>query len=580
MSTLVIYSGDNLQNSKYTVTSETARSATSTDVQSIPVARGTGSTVVNSRLEAKVFSLTGSLHTTPGKNLQRVIADFDAIFNKGNKRLRFIPEYEFIADAQETSGWETQGGGSNVTIDEDNFNFLAASLKFDYADANAWAELYNSTLPAVDISGYENPNFEFTLNIPNVDKVNNIEVRVGNDSLNYYGARLDTQIFNEDFVNGRNMFSVPKSATTETGSVTDTAIDYVYIRINANTQQSAMSVNFDGLYIAEEDRIRNYRVYKNGGTERDDGHFWIDSITYSGLTFLCPDGYGTSTHAVEMFNLTGQTTNPNNNIITLDGSTNLLPEYLLTINSQTNLQKVTISNETVGQSLTFDRTWANGDVFTFGGLDVVSRVNTSVLEFDGQIPDHPPGLNNIRLSFALSTAVTQSWLTYNANRNYDGATTADKGYLAQSFTANETGTITDLKLHIPQRTPDGGFTAGWVVADSGGNPASFNTTDPDFFIPESSGSAFATADLRNNVAVTNTNKYWIILPTYFLLGPGETSYRIYWSYNTAGGASGEAKGNDGTGWSSLSGDQVYEVTITPSVSINYDWKGTYYKLYV
>lgn len=575
MKTLVFYGGDNLQNSKFSVSSETARSATSTDVQAIPVARGSGATVVNSRLEAKQFSLSGYIKTSPGTNLQKSIADFDTIFNIGDKILRFVPEYSFIADAQDATGYTVSGDASNLRKDSDNFNFLAGSLAFDMSITLAGGGVIeNSSLTAVDISGYSNPNFEFTLNLPDRYGISKVTLRVGNDSSNYYEANFLR------LTNGRNMLSVSKSTMTQTGTVDDTAIDYFYIELETTSVLQNKVVNFDGLYIAEEDRIRNYRCYKTGGTERDDGHFWVDSIPYSGLSFICPDGYGTSTHAVEMFNLTGQTSNSNTNSVTLEGSTNLLPEYTLIVNSQTNLQKVTITNETVGQSLNFDRNWQNGDVFTFGGLDVASRVNSSILEFQGQIPDHRPGANRIRLSFALSTAVSQSFLTYNSNRSYSRASGSNRSLLAQSFVAAESGTITEIKLHIPFLY-NSSIEAGWIVADNSGEPGSVNPVSPDFTISQSSGSTFSTANILNPRSVTNTNTYWIVLVANNYVNQLGISRSAYWSYNTAGGVGGVSKGNDGTGWSSaLTGDHVYELTITPSVSIDYDWSGAYYKLYV
>jgi hypothetical protein len=596
MATLVLYNGDCIQNNKYTVTSETARSATSTDVQSIPVARGSGSTVVNSRLEAKVFSLDGTIKSPAGMDLQTTTKDFDAIFNLGDQRLRFITEYEYIFDGQDTTGWTGSSDASNLSIDSENFNFLAGSLKFDIdvsASGDDFAVLENSSLTQVDISNIENPNIEFTLDLPNVEYISEIELRVGNDSSNYYDAIFSSQIFARSLQNGRNMFSVPLADMTETGTVTDTAIDYVYLKISYTSDQEDMTCHFDGVYVANENRIRNYRVYKTGSTERDDGHFWIDTITYSGLTFLCPDGYGTSTHEVELFDLTAQSSNPNTNTITLDGSTNLSPLYTLIINSQTNLQNVKISNETVGQSLTFSRTWQDGDVFTFGGLALISTVGANVLEFEGQIPDHRPGKNKIDLSFSLSTSQTQGFTSYNANRNQDnasGGVVPKMGLMAQSFVAGETGTISDLKLHIAERTPTSGYDPGpaavWLRADNGGNPdGSFSKSSYDGLVDVSSGSTFSTVSLTTSgksFSVTTGTTYWIVVESSYEPDFARATYRTYWSYNTAGGVTGVAKGSDDSAstWSSLSGDQVYEITISPPVSVNYDWKATYFKLYV
>jgi hypothetical protein len=100
MDTLIYFGNENLQKDSWQVNIDGTRSASGQDVQSVALARSTGSAVVNTRYSAKMISVSGSMQVTGETiDLEDLIKKHDRILNSGADRsqyLRKVPEYGLI----------------------------------------------------------------------------------------------------------------------------------------------------------------------------------------------------------------------------------------------------------------------------------------------------------------------------------------------------------------------------------------------------------------------------------------------------------------------------------------------------
>lgn len=117
----------------------------------------------------------------------------------------------------------------------------SASIEFDVdvsASVNDYAAIVNSTLTDVDLSSFTNKGTMFIwVWIPDATNVTGFTARWGNGSSNYYSQDATTDHNGQSYRDGWNRVSFAWKGSTETGTVTDTAIDYLYLQVTFDAAQ-------------------------------------------------------------------------------------------------------------------------------------------------------------------------------------------------------------------------------------------------------------------------------------------------------------------------------------------------------
>lgn len=151
-----------------------------------------------------------------------------------------------INDAVVTTDWSVGEDGANLATGDARRG--ANSLQFDIdvsAAGGDFATLTNSNIGGVDISDAKG-TVKFYLFVPtgfNTD-LTSVVFRLGTDSSNYYEWTLDTLTEND-----WNFISLDYGDFTETGTVADTNIDYVQLRIDyANTYTDKTGIRLNWIY--------------------------------------------------------------------------------------------------------------------------------------------------------------------------------------------------------------------------------------------------------------------------------------------------------------------------------------------
>lgn len=130
---------------------------------------------------------------------------------------------------------EASTDAANVTLEETNMTEGVGAVSFDVtvgASVNDYAAVEVTGMTQVDLTDYANKGTVFLdLYIPSVTALSSITLRWGNDSSNYYSKTVTAQFNGYAFRVGVNTLGFAWSGATETGSVTDTAIDYLNVRV-------------------------------------------------------------------------------------------------------------------------------------------------------------------------------------------------------------------------------------------------------------------------------------------------------------------------------------------------------------
>lgn len=134
-------------------------------------------------------------------------------------------------DSTTANGTLTEGGDVQ-NLARDNYNFIAggASLKFTSSGATTEMTFTITDMTSQDLSTYaDNGSFFFWLYQESA-KVTQIQFDWGNDASNYYSDTVTTGHL-KSLTTGWNLVRFDWSGATETGSVTDSAIDYMKITL-------------------------------------------------------------------------------------------------------------------------------------------------------------------------------------------------------------------------------------------------------------------------------------------------------------------------------------------------------------
>lgn len=220
---------------------------------------------------------------------------------------------------------------------------------------------------------------------------------------------------------------------------------------------------------------------------------------------------------------------------------------------------------TVLQENTSDASFFYGIQVDDGGL---SMGNNAVVNGNVFSNGHILGSNGARISGdaivsgGLDDAAAVEWLTNNSDHFF--GTSSSNRDMAQSFTANETGTLPQVTVLVGKvGSPNGNLTVR-ITADNAGQPAT--TSLANAIIPNASVSSsptWMTAAFVTPAEITNGTKYWIVLDS------SSNSSSNYWNWrkdstggyaNNTGSYTDDWNGNN-PAWTSVNGDLAFQAWI-------------------
>jgi len=143
--------------------------------------------------------------------------------------------------------WAAEGSTDAVSVTTDTINEKVGSGAISFgvtvgASVNNYAAIQNSTMTQVDLTDFVDRGTVFCwVYIPSVTNLTNFTMRWGSDSSNYYSQTVTAQYNGFAFVNGWNRLGFAWSGSTETGTVVDTAIDYLNFRVTYSASYTSQT---------------------------------------------------------------------------------------------------------------------------------------------------------------------------------------------------------------------------------------------------------------------------------------------------------------------------------------------------
>jgi hypothetical protein len=151
--------------------------------------------------------------------------------------------------------WAAFGDAETLAADSDDYIRGSGSIKWNIdAAGGTTAGIENTDINEFDITDYLGGHSAVFVwaKINSATDLTNYILRLGTDSSNYYSKTVTTRHDGTAFVAGWNLLRFDLTSLTETGTVTDTSINYgaVYMT-KAATKVSETDYKFDWLFISE-----------------------------------------------------------------------------------------------------------------------------------------------------------------------------------------------------------------------------------------------------------------------------------------------------------------------------------------
>lgn len=170
-------------------------------------------------------------------------------------------------DNTSNGAWVAGGNATNVQADTLQKIQGRGSISFDVGLlTNNYIE--NTTISPVDVTPYK--AILFWVYMPSVPTaLTGFTVRLGQNDTNYYSASVAQTFFGTNITQGWNLFSIPTSNFTATGSPTWTGVDYCRFTVNGNFATAIAGVKIDSIIanIGELFEIEYYSTYQFVGID-------------------------------------------------------------------------------------------------------------------------------------------------------------------------------------------------------------------------------------------------------------------------------------------------------------------------
>lgn len=418
MKNLILYGPQNLTNKKCGVEGIQNFRGNSSSIQSIRNARFAGSTVVDKKYNDKTALLTGVIRATEYLTFEEVLNEYSRALAKEDRYLRVTTNYVVFTDLLDETGWQIQGDTTELSFDTDTFQYSDGSVKFnsDVSEANSYSGIYTETATEQDISSYGNNGaFEAWVYLPQTEGVTNVELKIGNDTSNYYSDTVTDQYDGTLFEAGWNYLSFTVEEMSVTGTIDPYGFgSYISIKINYDgLMEDRDNFRIGGVLWQEEERTRNFKSYvKDFDVSAE--HYDITRANFN-LTVYLYEGVAESTTTYDVLGVTGQTAATYSGEIELEGTYNPLPIFTIDITAATNVSGITLTNVTTGDSVAITRTYTAGERLLINMDDREVLVNGIPTDYDDVLPRFILGENDVQLSITSTGLETIDELTQNSN---------------------------------------------------------------------------------------------------------------------------------------------------------------------
>lgn len=213
--------------------------------------------------------------------------DVLSVDSQGNKHWLLVKAREIAAtqiinacESVTANGtWALEAGTDAVNVVTDTLNEKVGSgaISFDVtvgASGNDYAAIDNDDMTAVDLTDFVGKGVVFTwVYIPSVTNLTSFTLRFGSSTANYYSQTVTAQYNGSAFVVGWNRLGFASASATETGTVVDTAIDYLNFRVTYTSSYTSQTG-----FILDDVRICNPYLME---LKYYSTHFVIDSTGVS-----------------------------------------------------------------------------------------------------------------------------------------------------------------------------------------------------------------------------------------------------------------------------------------------------------
>ncbi len=185
----------------------------------------------------------------------------------------------------------------NLVVDEVVTLTQSSNIKFDVDVSNSvnnYALIDITDFSDVDLTDYVGfGKFRFYMYIPSITELSSIELYWGSDSSNYYSKTTTTQADGSALAVGWNFIEIDASGATETGTVVDTAIDYLAIKVNytaSYTDQTGFRVESIAMYLPQAMKLSYFTYYLS---QTSAGVFQEEMTATTGDQLLLPRRFKT-----------------------------------------------------------------------------------------------------------------------------------------------------------------------------------------------------------------------------------------------------------------------------------------------
>jgi hypothetical protein len=418
MKNLILYGSQNLSNEKCNVEEISNFRGSYSAIQKVRNARFAGSTVVDKKVEERSMTLSGVLRTAGELNLQEVINEYSKAFDKHDRYFRIVTNYHIFTTFEDGAGWQVQGDSTQVSFDEEVFQYGLGSAKFDsdVSVASGYSGIYTLVGEETELASYGNRGaFEAWVYLPQTTGVTSIELKVGNDASAYYSGTTTSQYDGTPFELGWNFVSILVEEMDITGTLDTYGIgSYVSVKVNySDTMEDRDGFRVGGVLWQEEERTRNFRSYVEDFNVSS-RHYDITRADFQ-LYVFAYEGIAESTGDYNVMGSAGESTATYVDEITLDGTYTPLPRFTIDITAATNVSKITLANITTGDSVDITRTYAAGDRVVIDTDNREVLVNGAAVDYDDVLPRFILGENDIQVSISTTGLETIDELTQNSN---------------------------------------------------------------------------------------------------------------------------------------------------------------------
>jgi hypothetical protein len=592
----ILYGNYSLSNKRFQVKELSFLDSSPNELQTIPISRGTGSSVVRSRTGARKIRLAGgyTYTSTTADNDNVLIAseEIKEVFGKQKRFLRTCPLSKMIViDAcNSTTSWVDSDDATNITLNTTDWQYsistqtpACVSFTADVSvSANNFATMTKDGGTAVDLSSKtDRGNFEFWVFLGDSYYVSSVAIRIGSSSSDYYSATITANYEGKPFENGWNYCSIKwgdevnGKTITETGTVADNGIDYKQVVVNYSASAEDFTAYLGGFFWGDENFVRNYPCSLDGSVNFEPNWFLTTDAVKNDfeLDLLNYTGYSISTHSIALFTENNITTLNRTKTINLGGNYEPLLTNNFKLNTITNLNFLEYENLNTNEKISWAKTWTAGDNLIFDALETKVETNGLPQDFTGKLPKNITGVNRLRMNIVQSGNTVNSQLVHNSENQTSGFSLS-----AQSFVAPISGTLTTASVLYRADNysyPGSNLTMNAYLYSNSGSLPSAILSSTTFTLPQED---FAWKNITFNYTVVSGTTYWLVVQHEQV--SGFLNYNYLWKYNSTSVITGNRARFNGSTWTTeASQDMTYILTFEPTPSTNIDWTCSYKKLY-